>query len=483
MNRTDPPPPQNALSPEPESLHPERPGPAGPGPLPDLAAARAWMARHRIEEVEAMVADMAGIARGKILPTRRFLSSAATGALRLPDNVFAQTVTGDYIEESAVLEETEPDVVLIPDLATLRPVPWHDEPTAQVICDAVNADGPPFGMAPRQVLKRVIALYEARGWRPVVAPELEFYLAKKNVDADYPLEPPEGRSGRPETGRQSYGIDAVNEFDPIFEEMYDFCEQQGLDVDTLIHESGAAQVEINFDHGDPLALADQVFVFKRTVRQTAIRHGIYATFMAKPYETEPGSAMHIHQSVVDIETGENLLADDDGNDTALFHAMIGGLQRFMPAAMPFFAPYVNSYRRVVKYNSAPINTHWGRENRTVGLRVPASGRTGRRIENRVPGADANPYLAIAASLVCGWLGMTRNLRPTAPLTTSAYEIRTHALPRHILDGLSKLRNCDELHEHLGEDFVALFLEVKMAEHEAYQQVISPWEREHLLLNV
>lgn len=242
-------------------------------------------------------------------------------------------------------------------------------------------------------------------------------------------------------------------------------------------------MEINFDHGDPMALADQVFVFKRTVRQTAIRHGIYATFMAKPYETEPGSAMHIHQSVVDRETGANLFADDAGEDTALFHAMIGGMQRFMPAAMPFFAPYVNSFRRVVKYNSAPINTHWGRENRTVGLRVPASARAGRRIENRVPGADANPYLAIAATLVCGWLGMTRNLHPTAPLTTSAYESKTYALPRHILDGLNKLRNSEELRELLGEDFVDLFLEVKMAEHEAYQQVISPWEREHLLLNV
>ncbi len=450
----------------------------------DIAGIKSWLEEQEIEEVEAMVSDIAGIARGKILPTKKFLASAGAGALRLPDNVFAQTVTGDYLDESHVLEDTEPDVILIPDPATLRRVPWHDEATAQVVCDAHTADGTAFDMAPRQVLRRVLKLYEDKGWKPVVAPELEFYLAKKNVDADYPLEPPEGRSGRPETGRQSYGIDAVNEFDPIFEEMYDFCEAQGLDVDTLIHESGAAQVEINFDHGDPLDLADQVFVFKRTVRQTAIRHGVYATFMAKPYETEPGSAMHIHQSVIGIDKGDNLFADDGGDDTALFHSMIAGMQRFMPAAMPFFAPYVNSYRRVVKYNSAPINTHWGRENRTVGLRVPASSRANRRIENRVPGADANPYLAIAASLACAYLGMAAgDLHPTAPLTTSAYEIKTYALPRHILDGLNKLRNAEELREIMGDDFVDLFLEVKMAEHDAFQQVISPWEREHLLLNV
>ena len=134
-----------------------------------------------------------------------------------------------------------------------------------------------------------------------MAPELEFFLSAKNIDPDYPLQPPAGKNGRPQTGRQAYGIDAVNEFDPLFEDIYDYCEAQEIGIDSLIHEEGVAQVEMNFNHGDPLALADQTFLFKRTVRQAALAHDIYATFMAKPYEQEPGSAMHIHQSVVDAE--------------------------------------------------------------------------------------------------------------------------------------------------------------------------------------
>lgn len=440
-----------------------------------------WLRERRVTEVECLLYDLSGIARGKILPATKFLNTFEEGSLRLPETIFLQTVTGDFCD-TEVLDETEPDLILHPDPRTIRLVPWYKEPTAQIICDAHRADGAACEFAPRAVLKRVLALYEARGWRPVVAPEIEFYLAEKNIDPDYPLKPPVGRTGRPETGRQSYGIDAVNEFDPIFEDVYDYCEIQDIDIDTLIHEAGAAQCEINFNHGDPLALADQALLFKRTVRQAALRHGVYATFMAKPYQSEPGSAMHLHQSVVDVETGVNLFADAEGRDTPLFLSHIAGLQKYLPAAMPFFAPNVNSYRRLVRWLSAPINTHWGHENRTVGFRVPRSRPNARRVENRVPGADANPYLAIAASLACGYLGMVEAMEPTNPVDGSAYE-RRYALPRYLPDALAKLKASSDLKSVLGEDFVAVLLEVKQAEHDAYQQVISAWEREHLLLNV
>ncbi len=430
-----------------------------------------------------MIPDIAGIPRGKILPTQKFLRTIGERALRLPESVYGQLVTGD-MADSPVISETEPDVALLPDFSTLRIVPWYEEPTAQVICDAVYTNGTPVTLASRHVLRRVLNFYEAKGWRPIVAPELEFFLAKTNPDPDYPLEPPVGRSGRAEAGRQSYGIDVVNEFDPLFEDMYDFCDAQGIDIDTLTHESGIAQVEINFNHDEALTLADQVFLFKRTVRQAALKHGVYATFMAKPYEHEPGSAMHIHQNVLDAASGRNLFADMDTNaDTPMFRAHIGGMQRYMPAAMALFAPYVNSYRRVLKYFSAPINTHWGYENRTVGLRVPDSGPGARRVENRVPGADANPYLAIAASLACGYLGIEQNMMPTEPVKGSAYELESYALPRHLLHAMDLLRECEPLQDILGRDFSTLFLDVKGEEHDAYQQVISPWEREHLLLNV
>ncbi len=441
----------------------------------------AWLKDHAITEVECMVPDLSGIARGKILPANKFRQSIEEGTLRLPESIFLQTVTGQFIS-SEVLDDTEPDMHLSPDFSSIRVVPWYQEPTAQVICDVYRPDGTPIGFAPRQVLRNVLELYRGQGWRAVVAPELEFYLVAKNLDPDYPLEPPIGRSGRPESGRQSYGIDAVNEFDPIFEDIYDYSEAQGLDIDTLIHEAGVAQVEINFNQGDPLLMADQAFLFKRTVRQVALRHDIYATFMAKPYSAEPGSAMHIHQSVEDAKSGKNLFADGDGGDTDLFHYHIGGLQAHLPAAMPLLAPNVNSYRRLTRHQAAPINLHWGRENRTTGLRVPNSRPANRRVENRVPGADTNPYLVIAATLACGYLGMAGRMTPTEPTQGNAYE-RAFALPQHMPGALEKLRQSAELKQMLGDDFVNILLEVKGAEYEGYREVISAWEREHLLLNV
>ncbi|WP_116472844.1 glutamine synthetase family protein [Zobellella maritima] len=438
---------------------------------------RLWMRQHAITEVECLLPDFTGNARGKILPADKFLKERG---MRLPDNIFLQTVNGDWPDDTSI-DWTEQDMELKADIRTPRLVPWATEPTAQVIHDCFDAEGEPVEMAPRSVLRRVLKLYEQKGWQPVVAPELEFFLVKKNEDWDYPLEPPIGRNGRPETARQSYSIDAVNEFDPIFEDMYDYCEAQELEVDSLIHETGAAQMEVNFIHGDALDLADQVFLFKRTMREAAMRHHVYATFMAKPMKNEPGSAMHIHQSLVDKD-GNNLFANPDGSHSELFLNYIGGLQRYVPAVVALFAPNVNSYRRLAFGDSAPRNMSWGEDNRTVGLRVPRSGGSDRRIENRYAGADANPYLALAASLACGYLGMTQGIEATAPVQGSAYNM-PFGLPRSLEEALLALEQNHELRDVLGQRFVDAFIAVKRKEYEAFFTVISAWEREFLLLNV
>lgn len=434
---------------------------------------------HGISEVEALVPDMAGVARGKIMPAVKF---AEEEGMRLPESVFLQTVTGEYPSDERAINPSEIDVVLKGDPNAVHVVPWAAEPTAQVIHDAFYGDGRPVTMAPRHVLQAVLGLYDQQGWKPVVAPELEFYLVEPNIDADYPLKPPVGRSGRPEIGRQSYSIAAVNEFDPLFDDIYAFCEAQDIEIDTLIHEDGAAQMEINLLHGNAVSLADQVFLFKRTAREAALRHKMYATFMAKPMAREPGSAMHIHQSILDSKTGKNIFSDVHGNPTPLFFAHIAGLQKYLPAAMSIFAPNVNSYRRITRHLAAPINTLWGYDNRTAGLRVPMSGPEARRVENRVGGADANAYLAIAASLACGYLGMKEGLKPTEPLTGSAYEL-PFSLPRSLEESLRLLRECDPLIDLLGERFVLAYTAVKESEYETFLKVISSWEREHLLLNV
>jgi glutamine synthetase len=438
-----------------------------------------FLKEHGISEVEAVIPDMAGVARGKIMPAEKF---AEDEGMRLPESIFLQTVTGDFPADERAINPAEIDIVLKGDPNAVHVVPWAAEPTAQVIHDCFYSDGAPVSMAPRYVLQKILRLYEERGWRPVVAPELEFFLVEPNVDADYPLKPPVGRSGRPEIGRQSYSIAAVNEFDPLFDDMYAFCEAQGVEIDTLIHEDGAAQMEINLIHGNALSLADQVFLFKRTAREAAMRHKMYATFMAKPMAREPGSAMHIHQSIVDTKDGSNVFSNADGSASALFFAHIAGLQKYLPAAMSLFAPNVNSYRRIQRHLSAPINTQWGYDNRTAGLRVPVSGPDARRVENRVGGADANAYLAIAASLACGYLGMMESLKPGEPVTGSAYDL-PYSLPRNLEESLRLLRQCQPLIELLGERFVLAYTAVKETEYETFLRVISSWEREYLLLNV
>ena len=440
----------------------------------------AWLEANSITEVECLVSDMAGIPRGKIVPVKKFKSAIKEQNLRLPEYIFGQMVTGVYID-SEILPDINSDVVLVPDYSGLRLVPWYREPTAQVIHDVVYHDGTTVDVAPRQVLKNVIKKFKDLGLKPTIAPELEFFLVRRESEANTPLTPPIGKSGRAEMAPQAYGIDAVNEFDPLFEDIYDYCDAQNLDVDTLSHEAGAAQMEINFNHGDVLDLADQTFLFKRTVRQAALDHDVHATFMAKPMQSQPGSAMHIHVSVQDEQTGKNIFSSDDGEPSEKFYHAIGGMQKYLSAAMPLMAPYVNSYRRLLAGDDSPTNLAWGVDNRTVGLRVPRSNPNNRRIENRLPGADANPYLAIAATLASIYLGLVHETKARREHTKSAEDLTT--IPRNLDAALDKLEKETLLHEVLGEDFVRVFSEIKRAEGEAYLQVISPWEREYLLLNV
>jgi glutamine synthetase len=437
-----------------------------------------WLIAHKIDEVEAIVPDIAGVARGKFFPAGKFLKHN----LRIPESIFVQGVAGDYGNVDTDRFAIDRDLLLVPDFNTMRSVPWATEPTASVIVDCYRHSKEPLEHAPRQVLKRILKMYADKGWKPVIAPEVEFYLVQQNKDPDYPLEAPIGRGGRKEGTGRSYSIDAVNEFDPIIEDIYDYCEAMEVDADSLSHEDGAGQLEVNFLHGDPLELADQVFLFKRIAREAALKHGIYATFMAKPMGGQPGSALHLHQSIVDAKTGENLFVMPDGSDSAMFRSFIGGLQRYVPEALVIFGPYVNSYRRFTRHLAAPINVHWGYDNRTVGLRVPNAEPVNRRIENRIPGADVNPYLAIATSLACGYMGIMENLIPTEPTAGSAYNSE-QGFARDLFAALDLMEACVPLHDILGHGFVELYCAIKRVEHETYFQVISPWEREHLLLNV
>ena len=447
--------------------------------LKDLPApARAYLDGRRLDEVECIIADLPGIARGKAVPARKF---ARQGSFHLPNSIFFQTIAGGWAEAAGAEGFTEPDMVLTPDFATATAAPWTADWTLQVIHDAYDRTGAPVPFAPRNVLKSVVAAYAARGWQPAVAPEMEFYLVARNTDPAKAIEPMLGRTGRPAAARQAYSMSAVDEYGPVIDDIYDFAEAQGFEIDGITQEGGAGQVEINLRHGEPVRLADEVFYFKRLIREAALRHDCYATFMAKPIEGEPGSSMHMHHSVLDAD-GQNIFTGGDGSESASFLHFIGGFQRHLPEAIALLAPYVNSYRRYVKDFAAPINLAWGRDNRTTGIRIPISDPGARRVENRLAGMDCNPYLAIAASLACGYLGMTEATEPTPVTTGDAYHDAAE-IPRDLGAALDVFDGAASLHSLLGEEFARVFGIVKRTEYDEFLQVISPWEREHLLLNV
>jgi glutamine synthetase len=224
-----------------------------------------------------------------------------------------------------------------------------------------------------------------------------------------------------------------------------------------------------------------VFLFKRTVREAAIEHEMHATFLAKPMSQEAGSALHVHQSVVD-KSGNNIFSNKDGEPSELFYSFLGGLQTYMPDAMLMFAPYVNSYRRFLNPWSSPVNLSWAMDNRTVGLRVPESGPENRRVENRLAGSDVNPYLVIAGTLACGYLGMMEGLKPTEAVEGSAYG-DDFSLHRHIHVATEALKASDAMRSMLGENFVDLYCALKDDEYKEFQEIITPWEREILMFNV
>ncbi|WP_069095735.1 glutamine synthetase family protein [Methyloligella halotolerans] len=433
-----------------------------------------------VEEVQCIIPDMVGMSRGKAMPCEKFSPDTI---YYLPDSLFYQTITGEYVEIDQIENQwMEKDIALHPDMSTACAAPWAEDVTLQVICDLKTRSGELVEVAPRNVLKRVISLYKEQGWRPVVAPELEFYLTKPNLDPNEPVEPPIGRTGRSASGRQSFSMVAVDEYGPVIDTIYDFAEAQGLNIDTMIQEGGAGQIELNLLHGDPLLLADEVFYFKRAIREAALKHNIFATFMAKPMRDEPGSAMHIHQSVVDIDTGANIFSDKTGGISSSFLHFIGGSQKHLLDVMPLLAPYANSYRRLNGRMSAPGNVEWSKDNRTTGLRIPICEPEARRVENRIIGIDTNPYLAIAASLAAGYLGMVNKVDPRPEATNEVWR-EGSVLPDGLAAALASFEVASDIRAVLGERFCTVFAAIKNAELTEFRREISPWEREHLMLNV
>lgn len=433
--------------------------------------ALAWLAEQGIEWVETAVPDMAGISRGKLLPVSQFQGMR----FKLPIAVFGQTIHGTYYMPRENIVDR--DMVIAPDLRALRHMPWTAKPTASVMMDCYTVDGQSVDMAPRAVLKGVVGQFESRGWHPIVAPEIEFYLSAEGSDS--PSAAGVGRRADWDFDQvvDPYGTDGLHDLGEFFKRLTECCRAQDIPLGAVSQELGAGQFEVNFVHGAPLKAADDAFHFKRTLKQLAREHGMRATFLAKLDSEKPGSSLHVHQSVYD-DQGNNIFSDRDGAPTDAFHGYLGGLQQHMADFLLLFAPYPNSYRRLLSHWSSPTNLEWGVDNRTVALRVPDSEPAARRIENRLAGSDVNPYLAIAGTLACGFLGMTEKAECRPPVPDSAWEA-PFALHRHVYEALQALRQSPGVRRMLGPAFVAQYVAVKEREWHESEQRVPPWELDEL----
>ena len=425
-----------------------------------------------IDEIECVTPDLNGVPRGKVMTAEGFLEGRR---LQLARGVLLQCIMGGY-PPARFYGSDDGDLALVADPAQIHRLPWSDEPRAMAICDADELSGESSSLSTRGQLKAVIARYAAHGLAPVVATELEFFVFAPNTDPTQPFRPPVGLDGRREDGQSAFSVSSNNGLRPFFSEVYKCMAALGLPRDTFMHEMGVSQFEINLLHGDPLLLADQTFLFKHLLKEVALKHGLNVVCMAKPLAHTPGSSMHIHQSIVEIGSGKNVFTDSNGEPTSMFRHFIGGQQAGLADFTALFAPNVNSYQRLCHPYASPNNACWSHDNRAAGLRIPASSPVARRVENRLPGADANPYLAIAASLAAGLHGIEQELEPSAAIQGEFTVPDNLALPCTLHAALERLKRSQLARELFGSEFIEGYIASKTMELTSFFDEITPWER-------
>ncbi|MGQ0442942.1 MAG: glutamine synthetase family protein [Methylophilaceae bacterium] len=443
-----------------------------------LKQAADFIKKRHISEVECVFPTINATLRGKTMRGADFVIGKE---LRIARAVILQTINGEYCDDR-VIGAIDNDTILVPDYSTIKQLPWAKN-RAWALHDCMNFDGTPSEHAPRNILKKIVAQYQALGLQPVVAPEIEFYLFKRDSNEAIGFNHPTMRDGNVEQERaMAYSLNSIAEFPDFWQQLQAAYDALEIRTDTWLHEMAPSQFEVNLLHGDPLKLADDVLLFKYTTREIAQQHGLNAVFMAKPLADYDGCSMHLHQSVVDARK-HNIFSDQQGEATPDFYAYIAGLQHYLADLMPLLAPYVNSWRRYARGTQAPINMQWGHDNRTIGLRVPHANAAARRVENRFAGSDANPYLVMAASLACGLRGIQQKLKPSVPVDDKdGYEF-----PREIAVGLEsaimQLSRSSHAREIFGDTFIDAFCNVKEIELAHFMHEVSSWDRRYLALQV
>ncbi len=439
--------------------------------IADIAEAEAFFAQHpKIDAIDIIFTNMCGVPRGKRLRRHEVLGVYKAGRF-LPGSVVIVDITGRDTEETGLVwEDGDADRQVWPIPGTLVPSPWAGPGAAQFLTGFYELDGTPNDLDPRHVLGAVIDRMAGLGYTPDVAVELEFYLvdAKRGPDGR-PLPARSPVTGETPADIQVYGLTEMDDFRAFFDDLYAAADAQGLPLEAAISEYAPGQFEMTLAHRpDALRACDEAIMHKRMVKAVAARHGMEATFMAKPFETSAGNGMHLHASLLDAG-GKNAFASDEPQGTPLLAHAIAGMQATMADAFLIFAPNANSYRRFKANSYAPIAPTWGVNNRTVSFRVTAGPAPTRHVEHRIGGADANPYLAMAAMLAGMCHGIENQLDPGAPVVGNGYEAAVDAppMPGNWFAAVERFEQSALMQDYLGARFVKMYSIVKRTEQERF----------------
>ena len=448
---------------------------------PDLATKAALMAQS--DFVEAFVVDLNGVLRGKWLQPDKSKALLGTG-IAMPRSVFLLDIWGNDVMEGGIAQDTgDPDGLCVAVPHTISRMDWTEGNVAQALLTMREADGSYFSLDPRGILAGVLARYEAAGLTPAMGVELEFYLVISDKHGGLKIAP----RGADESGWRGWQVDAVGlneirEYEPLLREMMASARVQGIALETLISENGPGQFEVTLKYStDALRIADSATLFKRTIKEISRKHGLIATFMAKPYGDCAGSGMHVHLSVLDKD-GKNIFVGTPERGSELLYHAVGGVIHAMPDTMVLLAPHENSYRRFAPGVHAPTFGDWGHDNRLAAVRVITSDPPASRIEHRVAGADCNPYLAFASLLGTALDGMEAKTDPGPETFGHIRSPQAPKLPIAWSSAVDHFADSPHIAGIFGADFQKYFTACKHQEISEFRRRISDVELDAYLKN-
>ncbi|APQ11792.1 gamma-glutamylputrescine synthetase [Pseudomonas oryzihabitans] len=428
-----------------------------------------------VQFVDLLIADMNGVVRGKRIE-RNNLPKVFEKGINLPASLFALDITGSTVESTGLgLDIGDADRVCFPITGTLSMEPWQKRPTAQLLMTMHEMEGEPFFADPREVLRQVVQRFDELGLTVCAAFELEFYLIDQENINGRPQPPRSPISGKRPQSVQVYSMDDLDEYADCLQDIIDGARAQGIPADAIVAESAPAQFEVNLNHvADPIKACDYAVLLKRLIKNVAYDHEMDTTFMAKPYPGQAGNGLHVHISLLDKD-GHNIFAGEDPEQNAALRHAIGGVLETLPACMAFLCPNVNSYRRFGSQFFVPNAPSWGLDNRTTALRVPTGTPEAHRIEHRVAGADANPYLLLAGVLAGVHHGITRQIEPGPVTEGNSYEQHEQSLPNNLRDALRYLDDSSVMAEYIDPKYIDIFVACKEHELEEFEHSISDLE--------